>query len=277
MKAETSVTQCLNNRKMSLEKFNLSWNEYGSWTKNTFQDLLSDHEFTDVTLACEDDRQIKAHKVILSACSQFFRRILVKNPHGNPLIYLKGVKFAELNSILEFIYIGQTEVAQNDVESFMAAAKDLKIKGLLQEATKDNTKSNYKREMVEDYKEDQTHFKEVAYENSFENYPVESTEDNLANGISTNAEVKNDQNKYPCDFCSYQTKFSKDLRNHIKSKHEGQKYSCDGCEKIYTHPNALRQHVRSVHEGIRYPCDQCEHKSTEPSGLRSHKQSKHSF
>ena len=63
---------------MSLEKFNLSWNDYGSWTKNTFQDLLNDHEFTDVTLASEDERQIKAHKVILSACSRLFRRILVK-------------------------------------------------------------------------------------------------------------------------------------------------------------------------------------------------------
>ena len=182
-----------------------------------------------------------------------------------------------MNSILEFIYIGQTEVAQNDVESFMAAAKDLKVKGLLQEEKKDNAKSHCKREVVEDYQEDQTNLIEVAYEDSFENYPVQSSEDNLAEEISTNGEVRNEQNKYPCDYCSYQTKLSKDLRNHIKSKHEGQKYSCDGCEKIFTHPNALRQHVRTVHEGIRYPCDQCEYKSTQPSGLRSHKQSKHSI
>ena len=120
---------------MTSEKFNLSWNNFTSWTKSTFKDLLKEQEFTDVTLACEDDKQIKAHKVILSACSHFFRNIILKNPHPHPLIYLKGLHFKELSSIIEFIYVGQTEVAQDDVEMFMNAAKDLKVKGLIQEVT----------------------------------------------------------------------------------------------------------------------------------------------
>ena len=114
----------------SYEKFNLNWNEFGSCTVDTFKELLSDQDFTDVTLACDDDKHLKAHKAILSSCSPFFKKILKKNPHQHPLVYLKGVDYSSLQSIIQFIYLGQTEVGQEDLEPFLAAAKDLEIRGL---------------------------------------------------------------------------------------------------------------------------------------------------
>ena len=84
----------------------------------------------DVTLVCDDDIQIKAHKNILSVSSNFFRNILRKNPHPHPLIYLKGLKHSDLVDLVEFMYSGKVEIAQANLESFLASAQDLKVKGL---------------------------------------------------------------------------------------------------------------------------------------------------
>ena len=74
--------------------------------------------------------EIQSHKVILSACSPFFRSILKRNPHAHPLIYLKGVKLNNLQSVLDFIYGGEANVAQEELNSFLAVAEELKVKGL---------------------------------------------------------------------------------------------------------------------------------------------------
>jgi hypothetical protein len=75
----------------SSEKFCLRWNDFESNISVAFRELREDKDVFDVTLACDDD-QIQAHKVILSACSPFFRSILKGNRHEHPLLYLKGVK-----------------------------------------------------------------------------------------------------------------------------------------------------------------------------------------
>merc|ERR1719470_803194 len=125
-----------------MDTFNLTWSEFGNTATETIN-LISDQEFTDVTLACGDGQQIKAHKVILSSSSPFFKNILVKNPHQHPLVYLRGVSHHQLRCILEFIYLGQTEVDQNNLADFMMAAKELQIKGLIGgEASKAITGNN---------------------------------------------------------------------------------------------------------------------------------------
>ena len=94
------------------EHFNLAWNQFENCAGLTFKNLLSDEDFADVTLACEGDKQLKAHKVILSSCSPFFRKVLLKNKHQHPLLYLKGVKFTDLQLIVKFIYLGQIEIGK---------------------------------------------------------------------------------------------------------------------------------------------------------------------
>jgi len=116
---------------MNNEKFCLRWNDFGNNVSSAFRELRDDKDFFDVTLACDDD-QIQAHKVILSACSPFFRNILRRNPHQNPLLYLKGVRFTDLKSVLNFIYNGEVNVAQEELNTFLSVAEDLRIKGLTQ-------------------------------------------------------------------------------------------------------------------------------------------------
>ena len=79
--------------------------------------LVQDTHFTDVTLACEDDKQLKAHKVFLSACSTFFNKTLVRNRHDNMLIYLKGIRYKEPEAIIKFIYLGQISIREEDLEN----------------------------------------------------------------------------------------------------------------------------------------------------------------
>eukprot|EP00096_Caligus_rogercresseyi_P007694 TRINITY_DN256_c0_g1_i3.p1 TRINITY_DN256_c0_g1~~TRINITY_DN256_c0_g1_i3.p1 ORF type:complete len:421 (-),score=171.85 TRINITY_DN256_c0_g1_i3:267-1529(-) len=115
----------------SCERLCLRWNDFESNIKHGFSELRQEEDFFDVTLAC-GSQQIKAHKVILSACSPFFRSIIKSIPHAHPLLYLRGIQFAHLESLLCFMYNGEVNVTQEDLNNFLAVAEELKIKGLTQ-------------------------------------------------------------------------------------------------------------------------------------------------
>merc|ERR1712183_629396 len=121
-----------NKHKMSAsEKFCLRWNDFESNISVAFRDIREEKDFFDCTLSC-GARQIQAHKLILSACSPFFKTILKQNPHHHPLLYLKGVEFTDLQSVLTFMYHGEVNVAQEELNTFLAVAEELKVKGLTQ-------------------------------------------------------------------------------------------------------------------------------------------------
>jgi len=116
---------------MTAEKFCLRWNDFETNISVAFKELREEKDFFDVTLAC-DDNQVQAHKVILSACSPFFRTVLRRNPHQHPLLYLKGVKYQDLLAVLSFMYNGEVNVAQEELNTFLSVAEDLRVKGLTQ-------------------------------------------------------------------------------------------------------------------------------------------------
>ena len=118
------------------EKFCLKWNDFKENVSNTFVTLRKENDFTDVTLACEDDKHVEAHKVILAASSIFFQKVLKINKHAHPLICMKGMKYEELVTIVDFMYHGETNIYQENIDSFLSIAEDLCLKGLVGE-TKD--------------------------------------------------------------------------------------------------------------------------------------------
>lgn len=62
------------------QHFCLRWNNYQSSITSAFENLRDDEDFVDVTLAC-DGKSLKAHRVVLSACSPYFRELLkVRDP-----------------------------------------------------------------------------------------------------------------------------------------------------------------------------------------------------
>ena len=114
----------------SSEKLCLRWNDFETNISNAFRDLKEEKDFTDVTLACGDN-QVEAHKVILASSSPFFKRILKKNPHSHPLIYLKGIKFSDVEAVLKFIYQGEVNIEETNLNTFLAVAEELEVKGLV--------------------------------------------------------------------------------------------------------------------------------------------------
>jgi len=135
----------------SSEKFCLRWNDFETNISTAFKEIREDKDFFDVTLACEDEDQISAHKVILSACSPFFRGVLKRNRHEHPLLYLKGVKYGDLVAVLNFMYHGEVNVSQEDLNTFLSVAEDLKVKGLTQGDTSSGT-SNHRSATVKSSK-----------------------------------------------------------------------------------------------------------------------------
>jgi len=116
---------------MGSENFCLKWNDFESNMSSSFTKLRQKSEFFDVTLSCDHGKsEIQAHKVILAACSPFFHRVLARNPHQNPLIYLKGVDYENLEAVINFMYQGEVNVAQEDLNGFLGVAQELAVKGL---------------------------------------------------------------------------------------------------------------------------------------------------
>merc|ERR1711936_1173219 len=112
------------------EKLCLQWNDFKDNISSAFGDLREDQEFTDVTLACEDGQQVEAHKVVLIASSPFFLNILKRNKHTHPLIFMRGVKSENLTAMVDFFYHGETNVFQENLDSFLVLAEELQLKGL---------------------------------------------------------------------------------------------------------------------------------------------------
>ena len=117
------------------EKLCLQWNDFKENATSAFGILREDNDFADVTLACEDGKQFEAHKVILASSSPFFQNILRRNKHPHPLIYMRAMKSEDLMAILDFLYCGEANVYQDNLDSFLAIADELQLKGLMGKST----------------------------------------------------------------------------------------------------------------------------------------------
>ena len=117
---------------MDQEKYTLIWHTYPEHLRGMMQDMLTSEEFADVTLVCDDNKSIMAHKNILSACSPVFKDILQLPTQSNhPVIYLMGIQFSEIESILQFMYLGEAKFSKERMNEFLWAVKDLEIKELI--------------------------------------------------------------------------------------------------------------------------------------------------
>ena len=106
------------------------WEEHHVKTKESWRLLFDNNKFTDVTLVCGDQKTIEAHRLILSACSPVFAKILDQNMSAHPWIYLRGIDYEELKSIIEFIYLGASSLESSKVNEFFEIAADLEVSSI---------------------------------------------------------------------------------------------------------------------------------------------------
>uniref|UniRef100_A0A0K8SZ33 BTB domain-containing protein n=1 Tax=Lygus hesperus TaxID=30085 RepID=A0A0K8SZ33_LYGHE len=111
------------------EQFCLRWNNHQSTLISVFETLLESGSLIDCTL-CAEGQLLKAHKVVLSACSPIFESMLCIQEDKHPIIFLKDVKFIELKAMLDYMYKGEVNILQDQLDSFLRTAAALQIKGL---------------------------------------------------------------------------------------------------------------------------------------------------
>ncbi|KAK4023313.1 hypothetical protein OUZ56_008730 [Daphnia magna] len=116
------------------QEFFLRWNNHQSNLITAFHDLRIGEDFVDVTLACEG-QSLQAHKVVLSACSPFFRDLLKTTPCKHPVIVLKDILFYDLLALIEFVYHGEVRVKHQRLPSFLRTAEVLKVRGLTESSS----------------------------------------------------------------------------------------------------------------------------------------------
>ena len=276
---------------MHQEKYSLTWNTYSYHMKSMIQELMMNEDFSYVTLVTEDKKQIKANIGVLSAFSPFFNDILKKDKNIDQIIYLRGIQYSEMESIMQFIYHGKATFFGERMEEFLAVAKSLEIKELCNAETNDEidlddepplseqvqvVKSEDKI-LISDHTNEQASqvkggviSKNRKYEckQCHKIYPDKST-------LSRHKRSVHDGVQYACNQCEYKATQKCNLILHIQSKHEGKRYPCEQCEYIGSHSSGLYKHIQSKHVGVKYTCDQCKYQFSQKGKLREHIKNKH--
>nr|CAD7438181.1 unnamed protein product [Timema bartmani] len=108
----------------SEQQYSLRWNDFHASILSSFRHLRDEEDFVDVTLAC-DGCSFTAHKVVLSACSPYFRRLLKANPCQHPIVILRDVKEKDMESLLRFMYNGEVHIGQDQLTDFLKTAQML--------------------------------------------------------------------------------------------------------------------------------------------------------
>lgn len=114
------------------EHYRMRWNDFQASVTSAFADIRDEQELFDVTLVAPGGRAVKAHKLVLSACSPLFKAMFRQNSHPQPMIFMHGVRYSMLNAILNYMYQGEVSVDQEHLDGFLAAAEGLQVRGFEQ-------------------------------------------------------------------------------------------------------------------------------------------------
>ena len=245
---------------MFSDKFSLKWNDFQGNVARTFSSLRSNNSFQDVTLVADDQKQISAHKVVLSSCSEYFDVIFKQNIHSHPLLCLDGINSKELNNVLDYIYNGQVKIFEEDVVRFLQIAQRLKLQGLLETTANECQTANLdvKYEVFGDQNAG-------AIETSL---PGETLRENLdVNSVTfadQNTEVmQNTINNYQgnkIDAGFFNVKTIEELDQKIQSyyvKIDGKGFQCIICKYCSNKRFNMKEHIDTHLEGLSIPCHTC--------------------
>ncbi|VVC39336.1 BTB/POZ domain,Zinc finger C2H2-type,SKP1/BTB/POZ domain [Cinara cedri] len=129
-----------NDMEVSNKSFHLRWNNHLENLRALFECLFNEQILVDVTIACQDGL-LRAHKLILSACSPYFETIFQENPCKHPTVIMRGVTVQEMQSLCQYMYVGSVEIQESSLSSLLKVARELQIKGLSEKTvSSDQTK-----------------------------------------------------------------------------------------------------------------------------------------
>jgi len=224
------------------------------------KEMMTSGDFADVTLVCDDKRQVRAHRNVLAASSPVFKDIL--KIEKSSVIFLKGVEFSEMESILQFIYLGEATFFEERMNYFLEAAKSLEIKELNKEDLDEEEAPNEEDSSIHENENPVTwdSIDEQQTTDIPKHIPVKGT---------TVAGIPNDR-KY-CVECDKSYSDYSGLRNHRQAVHEGVTYDCRQCDYKATLKANLKIHIESKHEGIKkFACSFCDNRYSSKQKLKYH-------
>ena len=228
--------------------------------------LLKDKDFTDVTLVCEDGKQVDAHKVVLANSSPFFQKILRKNRHNHPLIYTRVLKSNDLLAIVDFLYCGEANVYQENLNAFLVIAEEFQLKGLMGKSDKDE---EVQEETFPKSKVKPIHKKEPSDSPSWPNFLSEQKANSASDALGRHVALTNQSPL--SDFEELDTKcISLMEKTSRKNAHTQPLYQCKVCGKEEIN-GAIKSHIESNHLDISIPCNFCEKTFRSRNALRQHK------
>ena len=131
------------------ENFSLKWTDFHSNVTKSFITLRNEYYLHDVTLVTDDNQQMKAHKLVLSACSDYFETIFKMNQSPNIMLCLDGISGQDLNNCLDYMYQGEVQIHQTDLEKFLNIAQRFKLNGLLGQVAEEIEQVNLEANAIE--------------------------------------------------------------------------------------------------------------------------------
>ena len=265
------------------EKICLKWHDFQGNTEKIFKSLRSEPDFSDVTLVSKDNQHIKAHRVILSRSSPVFQSMLHSIEHTHPLIYMTGIESKYLSTLMDFIYNGEANIAEEDLQEFMNIAQELKVDGLKDKEQAEETKftSILKSNEAFIFK-----FREFHGIKENQNQQIQEPEEltlplKVETDIDSIVIQKEDYIKEECILISDKCKIH-DLNERVSSMIEinSQGFNCTVCglDLVKQRRSLLVNHIETKHMNLSFPCVQCQSSKSFNSrkGLSKHRGSQHS-
>ena len=239
-----------------MEKFCLKWNDFQVNASKSFSLLKKDQDFFDVTLISDDDKTFAAHKVVLAASSDFFKHILRRADHSKPMIYLSGINQRELTHIMDYIYEGEVNIYQNELDAFLDVAQKLKIQGLVGSGQdlEAETHNYAKGEHISVETNDGTMLNDNDNQEQFiqppKNNPIQRHK-SVINQDQTTTTLS------PTTFSQSSTyEEAKKAVDEIVMKIEDG-WMCKTCNKTAKQSSQIRKHAETHIEGLSFPCQLC--------------------
>ena len=228
-----------------MEKFCLKWNDFQDTITSSYKSLRESSDFSDVTLICEDNNQVEAHKIILSACSPFFMNVLQNNKHSHPIIYMRGLNKTNLMALLDFMYNGEANILQVDLGKFLELAVELQLKGLAGHTEEETCEGFSNTNMYENVK---------CKTKSPPKMPIkEEYQEILCNEIGTISDINTTRVEV-----DHLDDLDEQINNMMHKGDGSSVWTCSVCGKNSIKKSNMRQHIGGKHiMGAAYPCDQC--------------------
>ena len=274
------------------EKLCVKWSDFHENINSSFANIRKDFEFTDVTLACEDGQQLEAHRVILAASSPFFQRLFRRNQHNHPLLYMRDVAFQDLVAIVDFLYCGEANIFQTNLDSFLALAEDLKLEGIIggqkdaniAQSGREELPSTENRSCSNSDKTDQTelntHYQSPSpmKKETLKEFLVETGITTLEEGqVKTRNNYFQDPPLVRQDLVELGKKVKSMMSRSEKRLYNGKQKAaiCNVCGKEGA-STGIRDHIEANHlEGVSLPCNFCGKTSSSRHALTMHILRKH--